>query len=147
MHSDFERTLNERGNRDAPLMAERIKSKIHNIDQFVSSTATRALSTAKYFSKAFQKKENDILKIDELYHASSKTFYTTIEHLNDPFDVVAIFSHNPGITDFVNSLTNTRIDNMPTCGVFAIKIDSRSWSLFSTAKKEFWFFDYPKSNL
>ena len=144
---DFERTLNDRGNMDAPMMAKRIKDKKIVIDQFVSSTATRALTTAIFFAKAFDKKEKDILKIDELYHASPKTFYSTIEELNDEFDSVAIFSHNPGITDFVNSLTKTKIDNLPTCGVFAVKIDMNNWSLFSTAKKEFWFFDYPKSIL
>ena len=147
MLSDFERTLNDRGNRDAPLMAKRIKDKNIDIDLFVSSTATRALLTSIYFAKEFDKKEKDIIKIDELYHASPKTFYSTIEELNDEFDSVAIFSHNPGITDFVNSLTKTKIDNLPTCGVFAVKIDMNNWSLFSTAKKEFWFFDYPKSIL
>ena len=145
--TDFERTLNDRGNKDAPLMAKRLKEKNIAIDTFVSSTATRAFTTAKYFANTFDKKEKDILKIDELYHASPKTFYSTIEELNDEFDSAAIFSHNPGITDFVNSLTKTRIDNMPTCAVFAIKIDIESWHQFTSAKKEFWFFDYPKSIL
>ena len=147
LHSDFERTLNDRGNKDAPMMARRLKEKNILIDLFVSSTATRAFTTAKYFANTFDKKEKDILQIEELYHASANIFYKTIERLNDSFNVVAIFSHNPGITDFVNSLTNTRIDNLPTCGVFAIKIEAENWSLFSTAKKEFLFFDYPKSIL
>ena len=147
LHSDFERTLNDRGNKDAPMMAKRIKDKKIVINQFVSSTATRALTTATYFAKAYNKKEKDILKIDELYHASTKIFYTTIDELNDEFDSVAIFSHNPGITDFVNSLTKTRIDNMPTCSIFAIKVEVENWASFSAAKKEFWFFDYPKSIL
>ena len=142
--TDFERTLNDRGNKDAPLMAKRLKEKNIAIDTFVSSTANRALTTATYFAKAYDKKEKDILQLDELYHASTNIFYTTIESLQNKINSVALFSHNPGITDFVNSLTKTRIDNMPTCSIFAIKVDIESWASFSQAKKEFWFFDYPK---
>jgi phosphohistidine phosphatase len=56
-----------------------------------------------------------------------------------------VFSHNPGITDFANSLTEARMDNIPTCGIFAIKIDTKHWKDFAEAKKEFLFVDYPKA--
>ena len=46
-----------------------------------------------------------------------------------------------------NLLTTTSIDNIPTCGVFAIKAECDKWKDFSAAKKEFWFFDYPKAGL
>ncbi|MGC5317030.1 SixA phosphatase family protein, partial [Escherichia coli] len=49
--SDFERPLNERGNRDAPEMANRLINRNVAIDAFVSSTANRALTTAIYFAK------------------------------------------------------------------------------------------------
>ena len=58
-----------------------------------------------------------------------------------------MFSHNPGITAFVNELTTTSVDNMPTCAIFALNINCNSWSDFRIAKKEFWFFDYPKTDL
>jgi phosphohistidine phosphatase len=145
--SDFERPLNDRGNKDAPMMASRLKEINITIDTFVSSTANRALTTAIYFAKAYNIKEKDILKVNELYHASANTFNKTVEGLSDNCNCVAIFSHNPGITDFVNSLTKTTIDNMPTCAVFAVKIETNSWKNFSSSKKEFWFFDYPKSIL
>ena len=36
-----------------------------------------------------------------------------------------LFSHNPGLTDFVNTLMNGEIDidNVPTCGVVAFQFD------------------------
>ena len=65
----------------------------------------------------------------------------------DDLNTVAIFSHNPGITHFINSLNTTwQIDNMPTCAVFATEADIAHWSGFSKAKKEFLFFDSPKNN-
>jgi phosphohistidine phosphatase len=143
--NDFDRPLNERGHNDAPLMVKRLLQKKISIDAFVSSTANRAFTTAAYFAKAYDVKEKNIIKVPELYHAAPKIFYTVITSLNDSLQTVALFSHNPGITEFVNDLTNTRIDNMPTCGIYAIKTDADSWKEFYPAKKKFWFFDYPKN--
>jgi phosphohistidine phosphatase len=67
-----------------------------------------------------------------------------IEEVDEDFKTIAIFSHNPGITDFVNQLTTARVDNVPTCGIFGLKADIKKWKDFEEAKKEFWFFDYPK---
>jgi phosphohistidine phosphatase len=68
-----------------------------------------------------------------------------IAALPDKLQSVALFSHNPGITYFVNSLhTKTHIDNMPTCAIFAIAADISEWAGFIKAKKEILFFDYPK---
>ena len=143
--NDFDRALNDRGQRDAPIMANKLIDKNIAIDLFVSSTAKRAFTTATLFATAYKKTEKDILKVDELYHAVPNIFYKTIASLDDIYNSVALFSHNPGITDFVNELTKTRIDDMPTCGIFAIKIDTDLWANFAKAKKEFWFFDYPKA--
>ena len=82
---------------------------------------------------------------DELYHASSEIFYKTISKIADKYNTAAVFSHNPGITNFVNDLnTLVQIDNMPTCGIFAASADTTNWAGFAKTKKEFLFFDYPK---
>jgi phosphohistidine phosphatase len=143
--NDFDRTLNQRGHADAPAMAKRLIDKDIAIDLFVSSTANRALTTAIYFAETYHKEEKDIIKVDELYYAVPAVFYKTMANLSNEFNSVALFSHNPGITDFVNELTKTQIDDMPTCGIFAVHIHANSWADFKSAKKEFWFFDYPKS--
>lgn len=143
---DFERPLNDRGHKDAPRMAEKLLARGIAIQAFLSSTANRALTTATYFAEAYGKKKKDILLLPELYHAPELVFYEVIEQIPSSIQTATIFSHNPGITDFVNSLTNTRIDNMPTCGIFAVKIPIANWSEFMKAEKEFWFFDYPKND-
>ena len=144
--SDFDRPLNERGKHDAPLMAERLKDKKIAIDAFVASPAKRAAKTAKFFAEAFKKGKEDIVFKEELYLASTDIFFEVMEKLPADWNSVAVFSHNEGITDFANQLTNARIDNIPTCGVFAVKIDCDNWKDFRKAKKEFLFFDYPKNN-
>lgn len=142
--NDFDRPLNDRGHTDAPIMAKRLLEKQKCIDCIISSPANRALTTAKYFAKEFKINSNSIQQIPSLYHASVDVFYAVISEIKNEFNSTVIFSHNPGITHFVNELTNIKIDNMPTCGIFAVKINSNRWEDFSTTEKEFFLFDYPK---
>ncbi len=141
---DFDRPLNDRGMRDAPMMAQRLLDKKISIDAFITSPANRAITTANYFAEVFQLGKGKMKTVRQLYHAHPKIFYETIAAIEDKIDTAAIFSHNPGITAFVNELTSTKIDNMPTCGVFAVKAETDHWKDFWPAKKTFWFFDYPK---
>lgn len=144
---DFDRPLNERGKKDAPVMAKRLKDKKVKVDAVIASPAKRAAKTAKIFAEEMDINKDDFILKDELYMAGEDSFFKVIESINNKFSSVAIFSHNNGITDFANLLTDARIDNIPTCGVFAIKIVSDSWKDFRKAKKEFWFFDYPKATV
>jgi phosphohistidine phosphatase len=143
--SDFDRPLNDRGKKDAPMMAKRLLDKKIKIDAFISSPAKRAKNTAELFCEQYNRPTESIEFIASLYHAGVDDFYAAAEQLDDRFDTVAIFSHNPGITYFINSLTDQlQIDDMPTCGIFAIRIHSKKWAEFKSAIKEFLFFDYPK---
>ena len=142
--SDFDRPLNLRGKRNAPAMANRLYDKKIKIDAFISSPAKRAKRTATIFAKKYNMKKGDIILLDKLYAAEAEIFYKVIENMDDSFDSIAIFAHNPGLTDFANHLTDVRIDNIPTCGVFALKAETKHWNDFAEAKKEFWFFDQPK---
>ena len=144
---DFDRPLNERGKKDAPAMAQRLVDKKIKIDAFISSPAKRAAKTAKFFAEAFNRKKESIIFKEKLYLAETATFFSVITAADNSFETIAIFSHNYGITDFANMLTDVRIDNIPTCGVFGIKAECNKWVDFKEAKKEFWFFDYPKAGV
>jgi phosphohistidine phosphatase len=146
--TDFERPLNDRGNRDAPEMAKRLLDKKININHLVSSTAKRAMQTCVHFSKILNIAKDEIQKEEILYHSSSETIHYVVGKINNDYDTVTVFCHNPGITDFVNTLLEeVKIDDMPTCGVFAVKADIADWKEFYSAEKEFMFFDYPKLNV
>jgi phosphohistidine phosphatase len=143
--SDFERPLNDRGHRDAPVMAKRLKQLMPDVDAFVSSPAKRALTTAGYFAAAWKISEKQIIQVPSLYHAPPAVFTEVIRELDDALTCVALFAHNPGITEFINELTQVRVDNMPTCAIFAVEIAADSWKQLETAEKKFLFFDYPKN--
>ena len=143
--NDIDRPLNDRGKRDGPVMAGRLIKAGVRIDLFVSSPAKRARSTAEMFIREFGKKERDILLVPQLYHAQVQDFKEVVAGLDDQYDTAALFSHNPGITTFANILTSVRLDNMPTCSIFAVTGAATSWKEFLSTGTTFWFFDYPKS--
>lgn len=142
---DIDRPLNDRGKKDAPSMAKRLINAGIHIDRLVSSPARRARHTAELFARELKAKDTDIVILTELYHAQPNTFQQVVTQLDDDDNTVALFSHNPGITAFANTLTSVRIDNMPTCSIFAIKSGAATWSEFFNGDREFLFFDYPKS--
>ncbi|THU36957.1 histidine phosphatase family protein [Niastella caeni] len=144
---DFDRPLNERGKEDAPRMAKRLLERNVTIDAFISSSAKRARKTAAIFIKEFGGGKDDVLLLPELYLAGPDAFYNAIAQAPSSANTIALFAHNPGITDFANELTDVRIDDMPTCAIFAVKADIQNWSQFRDAEKQYWFFDYPKAKL
>jgi len=142
--NDFDRPLNERGKHDAPLAAKRLIKKGIQIDAFLTSPARRAKKTAKCFIREYGLKKDQLVDVPSLYLANTSVLEELVKSLDASYKTVAIFSHNPGVTEFANTLTEVRIDNIPTCGIFAVQADIKSWEDFPGAEKKFWFFDYPK---
>jgi len=141
---DFDRPLNDRGKRDAPMMAARLLQRNVVIDAFVSSPAARALTTAKYFAETYERDKKEIIQKPDLYHADPSTIYEVISGLDDKYASIAVFTHNNGITDFANTLDILHIDNMPTCSVLGFTANTHHWKDFRNAGKSLLFFDYPK---
>ena len=110
--NDFDRSLNERGKKDAPVMAQRLLDRKIDINIFVSSPAKRAKKTAELFCSIYKKDKEQIIFVPALYHASLNTFFEVVTQLNDDYNCVAIFSHNPVITEFVNQL----VENVTIAG-------------------------------
>lgn len=144
---DFERALNERGKRDAPRMGKRLKEKSLHPDLIISSPAKRAYSTAKRIAEVLQYPKARIKTDQHLYHADEDSLLETVQSINDNHSTVLIFGHNPGLTEFANSLAvaEVNIDNIPTCGVIAFKIPVASWKDVTWKSANMLFFDYPKA--
>jgi phosphohistidine phosphatase len=145
--SDFSRPLNERGKLDGEKMSVLFSKRKINIDLILCSAALRTRQTATYFSEALGLPEKNISYLDELYHASSETIYSTISKIKNEYSSIIVICHNPGITDFVNTLTKkVHVNDMPTCGIFGVESVVEDWNEFENAEKSFLFFDYPKLN-
>ena len=140
---DIDRPLNKRGKRDAPFMGEVLKDKKVKPDLVLASPAKRAKKTAIAIAEKIGYPEKKILYNEDLYEASSNILIKIIKKLDEKYDSVMIFGHNPGLTMLNNHISNRYIDNIPTCGIVALQLDIK-WSELDKNTGKFLFFEYPK---
>ena len=124
---DFDRPLNKRGIEDAYLVSKLLMEKIEKPDILVSSFANRALHTAMIFAENFKFPVNHLFIKKSLYNFSDGYLTKTVLALDDAYDSAMIFSHEHGISAFVNKYGNKNVDLIPTCGVVGIKFDIPHW--------------------
>jgi len=141
---DFDRPLNNRGKKDAPLMGEMLKKRNCMPDIIITSPAKRAKKTANKIAGKLNFNKHLILKDKRLYHAGVNVIASVISEVDEAYDKLMIFGHNPGFTDFVNHISDAGLDNIPTCGVVIIKFDIDSWQDISSTKGAIEAFEYPK---
>ena len=145
--SDFDRPLNDRGNLDAPEMAQRLVEKNIIPQQIISSPAVRAYTTACYFADAYKIEQSEIIKQKDIYEASVQTLLRVLTNLDNHLDFIAIFGHNPGLTNLVRTLCDKDLYNIPACGMAMIKFPFNDWKMVSAGTGELIFFDHPENEL
>ena len=141
---DFARPLNDRGKRDAPKMAKRMKEKSIAPDLMMTSPARRAKGTCKRMAEVFKYDEEKIRTDRDLYLASADQILNTIRSVKDKHESLLVVGHNPGLTDFVNAFGNQHFDNIPTCGVAAFEIPVNSWQELKQGIGKLVFYDFPR---
>ena len=141
---DFDRPLNRRGQRDAPLMGQRLSVRGARPSLIMTSPALRAKTTALTIAKEIGYPREFLQRESELYLADPDAIIGLISVQDDGFHDIMVVGHNPGFTQLANRLTGAGIDNVPTCGVVSVKLDIPSWSGLDGQTGELEYFDYPK---
>lgn len=141
---DHSRQLNKRGKRDAPEMGERLAPRGCNADLFISSSAVRAIETARTIARKLGYPRERILEEERLYHASARELIGVIQGVDDSVGTLMVFGHNPGLTDLANHLGPRDIFNLPTCAVLHLRFDTDTWSGLEEAPGEEVLYDFPK---
>ncbi|PTU32074.1 SixA phosphatase family protein [Stenotrophobium rhamnosiphilum] len=125
--SDFERPLNERGRRDAPVMAARLKKDAAQPDLLVSSPALRAITTARVFADVLGIPTENIQLQAKIYDASLGTLLNVVQSLDDQYPHIALFGHNPGLSQLAQRLAECNVDELPTCAIVQISLPIKHW--------------------
>lgn len=145
--SDFQRSLNDRGLKDATLMAKLIKGKNIIPDLIISSPAIRALSTAEIFAIELNYNRNKIVSDERIYEAAIRDLITTIREIKDENNTVILFGHNPGLLNIANLLGNKFLPELPTCAVVGIELKVNSWNEVERNCGEIILSENPKKSL
>lgn len=141
---DRERPLNQRGQRDAPMMGRRLRARGARPSLILTSPAVRALHTARLIAREINYPLEFLQREADLYLASPEDMLKVIARQDNSFNDILVCGHNPGLTELANLLTGEEIDNVPTCGVVVIETDVPEWRNLGPKRGTLVSFDYPK---
>ena len=144
---DHDRPLNRRGECNAPEMGVRLAGTGVRPQAMFTSTAVRAATTAEIIAEAFGFPQDEIVREPGLYHAGVADWLTWITGLDNAWNTVMAFGHNPGITELVADVWGLPILNVPTCGVVWLRFEIPEWKNAADRKPTDALFDYPKNEM
>lgn len=142
--SDFDRPLNKRGQKAAPLMGERLVERGYQGELLISSPAKRARQTAICIAEQLDYPENGIEYKEEIYEAGLRTLVNLVANLSDDRADVVLIGHNPGLSELGQWLTPEAPDWLPTCGLLELELPLGSWSQVEEGCATLRQYDYPK---
>lgn len=142
---DFERPLNARGEGDVPHIAARMIQYYERPDRLLSSPAVRALRTTTLLAQGLGIEEQEIRTEKGLYNASARALLDCLRTTDDHVAHLVLVAHNPGITDLANQLTDSRIDDLPTCAVLGAELEIEHWREARPGRGRVRYYDYPKN--
>ncbi len=123
---DFERPLNERGLRAAPLVGKFMREQKIRPDLVLCSPAKRTRETIALVLEAAGI-EPDIRYDERIYEASVGHLLEIISQIEDDKTEVMLVGHNPGFENLLERLTNESI-RMPTAALARIALNAERWS-------------------
>jgi phosphohistidine phosphatase len=134
---DFDRPINERGERAAAAMGKHAASLGLKPDFIVASPAVRCTDTLDYFLPAAQLADLEPLWDRRVYLASSATLADVLRELPDSAHHVLLCGHNPSMEDMVFDLVpanegdHSRQDveeKFPTAAIATIELAIDHWA-------------------
>ena len=143
---DFERPLNKRGRKNAPFMGSVLKKLKVAPDLVISSPANRAATTARIIAGTIDYPLEKIQYNETIYASSEYDLVQVIQQLDNSVNRGMLVTHNPALTDLANSIGDTAISNIPTCGVFCVNLNISAWAKIGEQRGKLIFFEFPKKH-
>jgi phosphohistidine phosphatase len=125
--ADFDRPLNERGLRDAPLVGLHLRAQKIRPDLALCSPAERARQTAALVLEAARLQPLRLRYDERIYEADVSRLLEVVSQIEEEAGEVLIVGHNPGMEALLERLTGeTR--RMTTAALASITLDVEKWS-------------------
>jgi phosphohistidine phosphatase len=130
---DHDRTLRNRGLRDATRVGRFLEREGMAPDWVWTSTATRAADTAQIVVKAGDF-DVPVEETTELYGADADEILAVVARTPDWAETVLAVGHNPGMEEAASALARQDV-GMATCGLAAIELAAESWAEVNAATR------------
>ncbi len=145
--ADFDRPLNKRGKRDAPMMGQRLAKIGYAPDLVLVSPALRTRLTARIIAEQLGVDQRKLSFDHGIYLADVHELISLLRSIEEQWKDVLLIGHNPGITDLANYLVDGCIENVPTCGIFSVTLPISHWRDLEETTGGLLFYDYPKKQI
>jgi phosphohistidine phosphatase len=122
---DFERPLNGRGLRAAPIVGKFLREQKLRPDLVISSPAKRTRETIALVLEAAQL-ETEVRYDERIYEASVSRLLEVVSEIEDDKTDVMLVGHNPGFENLLERLT-TESARMPTAALARIILNAEKW--------------------
>ena len=132
---DFDRPLNDKGYIEAEEMGNKLANYSLLPELLISSPAERALRTATIFAEKLSISVHQIQTESMIYEADVSLLLSIVNYFPEQYNRIALFGHNPGITEFAGYLVGSYIKNIPTAGIIHIRFTT-SWQMISAGTGE-----------
>ena len=106
---DIARPLNERGKSAVKIVGNYLRENQLTPDLIVSSPATRAIIEPV------------------IYFGTSSAILEMLKQTDNKFNDVFLFGHEPILSSLIYQLSKTPLEKFPTCSVFRISLEIKSW--------------------
>ena len=127
-HSDRERPLKKRGQRDAANMGRALQNVLDPLPMAVSPAQRAQLTLQGLCDEWTELERLNHPIVEELYTFSAKDLLDWLEVQSDAGDTLFLIGHNPALTDLANALAGGQvIDNIPTAGYVQLVLDIPQW--------------------
>ncbi|MCE5206362.1 MAG: histidine phosphatase family protein [Porphyromonadaceae bacterium] len=124
---DYDRSLTERGRKNATTMGNYILKRSGLPDLILSSSAKRAHETAILAAQQLGYSKDQIRTDQNLYFAPARWILNVLSKLPDEVESCLFVGHNPGITDLINTL-GVKLDNLPTSSATCFEFQIDTWA-------------------
>jgi phosphohistidine phosphatase len=141
---DFNRQLTPGGIIETARMGKLLFNKGVKPDCIISSSADRALQTAKIMAEQLAFDIESVVATKEIYESGPRNYMELINSLADSCEKVMIVGHNPGITFLAEYLTHTDMGNMTQCSVATVEFKDLAWAAVSARTCTLMSYDSPQ---
>ena len=126
---DHDRKLTNNGIQASKNIFKSLVAQNINPDIYISSSAVRALETCKIIKGKENKERIEISR--DIYTDSLSGIEVAIRGVSDSHNMIAIFGHNPTLSQIYNSISTSKDIDFPTSGIFIAEMSAPSWLDFN----------------
>lgn len=142
--SDFERPLNDRGRRNAPMMAEKLLPYLIGNYIWMSSPALRAAKTAQLAAERLQLQAEKLQYNQLLYDGSPEDIWNLLKKQTNALDTIVLFGHHETLAVLLANCCQGKAQHLPTAGFAVFDWPGKSWRQLTVEQAQMLALEFPK---